>query len=435
MITLFAVSLLVGLRSVFFVYRESVRQKSVVRSVEGIKDASAAIISEISSVARSAGEEQYAQLHEFVSVEDDSRLSENELEEYFRRGFANKIKQSLGTDAATVCKTLDHYIKSHNIPNVTVADDAGTSIMTETDDAGNTTALWLKNITISYNDPMLGVRSDTLSYKILFPEAVFHAGSDELFRFCMVARKGIYITGRTSSVIGDVYAGRHLSEECREAEIAYGETGTYGGLNILSTQLGAKSDRIISEGDININGSFAMFSPLDDTLDCYAQRINEIEGFSKNARYTLNGAFHPIHQMDEKLLSDYYDTGRLVEQSCAALGQIEIYYDSDNDGGYSQKYRKLMSNTDIEIRDDFTGIVITPANVIIHSDVNVEGLILCGDRIYAMGNNNIVANAGVARAIIASENDGYLGMRIRDFIGGMKEEGLDFPQYCVVPYR
>ena len=62
--------------------------------------------------------------------------------------------------------------------------------------------LRIKNVTIRYDDPMLDESSDSLCYNIQFPDAVFHAGNDELFRYCMVARKGIYITGRTSSIIG-----------------------------------------------------------------------------------------------------------------------------------------------------------------------------------------------------------------------------------------
>ena len=77
----------------------------------------------------------------------------------------------------------------------------------------------------------------------------------------------------------------------------------------------------------------------------------------------------------------------------------------------------------------------TPGNVIIHNDVNFEGIILCGDRIYAMGNNNIVANAVVARAIIASENNEETGIKVMDYIGGMKAAKLTPPDHYAVPYK
>ncbi|MBR6158670.1 MAG: hypothetical protein IKQ40_00100, partial [Lachnospiraceae bacterium] len=125
----------------------------------------------------------------------------------------------------------------------------------------------------------------------------------------------------------------------------------------------------------------------------------------------------------------------LVDTSLGKLTGIEIYYDTDNDGGYSEPYRKLLSSTDVEIRHDFTGIIATPGNVIIDNDVNIEGIILCGDRIYTMGNNNIVSNAAIVRSIIAGEFAGAYGMRVSDYIGGMREVHLTAPEYYVIPYK
>ena len=72
---------------------------------------------------------------------------------------------------------------------------------------------------------------------------------------------------------------------------------------------------------------------------------------------------------------------------------------------------------------------------LIDNDVNFEGIILSGDRIYAMGNNNIVANAAVARSVIASELDSGYGIMVSDYIGGMRAAGLADPDHYVVPYR
>ncbi len=436
MIVLFALTMAVSARSALAIYKESARQRSIVRGVELIEGASDSIMKAVTAVAAQAGQEQYVQLQELVAVEDDSRLSEKDLEGYFRLGYCNKIKQELGNDSEQICATLNSFITEAGLGGVSVADSGKTRLEEETGLDGTATALRIKNVTIHYDSPVTGVREDTLSYNIQFPDAVFHPGNDELFRYCMVARKGIYFTGRTSSIIGDVFAGSHRPEECREAEIIYGETGTYGGINILSTQLGIKSDRIVSEGDININGSFVIFDSNNEQLQCYAQRINEIEGFSKNARYTLEGTFHGTSGMDEQAAQVYYDSVNLVTSSLEILDPASIYYDSDNDRNYSGKYRKLISGSDVEIKSDFTGIIATRANVIIQKDVNVEGVILCGDRIYAMGNNNIVANPSVARTIIASENasEEYT-FRVSDYIGGMRAAGLTEPEYYVIPYR
>lgn len=435
MIILFFTAFLASAKSGLGILKESARQRSVVRSVQGISGATTAMIADLSQTAGTAGEEQYTQLLELVKIEDDSSLSENDLENYYRAGFANRIEETVGTNATQISGYLNDILARSAVENVTVIDDGRAAFEEETDNDGNMVGLWLKDISVSYDDPVIGKRQDSISFKFNFPDAVFHSGNDELFRYCMVARKGIYITGRTSSVIGDVFAGKHTAEECREAEIVYGETGTYGGINILSTQLGAKCDRIITEGDINVNGSFVMISPISNDLSCYGKKINEIGGFSKDAQCTLDGEFIQTDRMDEQELKIYHDAINLVDISLAPLEPLSLYYDSDNDREYTGKYRKLISGSDVELKDDFTGIVATRANVIIHKDVNFEGIILCGDRIYAMGNNNIVANAQVARSLIASETEGASGIKIRDNIGGMKAAGLTPPEYYVVPYR
>ena len=435
MVILFTLATLTGVKGSFALFREAASQKSIVRSVQNIGYASDAIMRELSQIAKSEGQVQYDQLLELVKVEDDSKLSEKDLENYFRMGYANRIRRELGKDSSQICAKLNSFIDNANLPNISVYDNGLTVIDEELDADGNTIGLRIKNVNLIYDDPFMEDRSDTVSYNIQFPDAVFHAGNDELFRYCMVARKGIYITGRTSSIIGDIFAGKHTAEECREAEIIYGETGTYGGINILSTQLGIRSDRIVSEADININGSFVVISPNNAQLNCYAQRINEIEGFSKKSEYTLDGLYHSTHLAEEYPLDEYYDAISLVNSSLEGLGGISTYYDSNNDRYYSGKYRKLVTNSDVELKEDFTGIVATPSNVIIHKDVNFEGIILCGNRIYTMGNNNIVANASVARSVIASESGEEATIRVKDYIGGMRTAGLTDPQYYVIPYR
>ena len=435
MIVLFAVTILVSARSAVGMYRQSARQRSIVRSVEGVSGAASSIIEGVSSVARSAGLEQYEQLRVLVHTEDDSRLSEKELEGYFRTGYVNKIKQAIGSDSTEICRSLNSILEETGPGNAEIVDNGLTSIDEDKDAEGSVSAASIKNVTIRVADPVAGDRTDTMSFNIRIPDAVFHAGNDDLFRYCMVACKGIYMTGPTSSVIGDIYAGKHSAEECREAEIEYGETGTYGGLNMMSTQVGIKADRIISEGDININGSFVVFDANNTRLECYAQRINEIEGFSKKTDYSLTGDYYPTGRMEEEQLIRYREAISLIDSSLSDLSSITIYYDSDNDRLYDGRYRKLIAGTDVEIKNDFTGIVVARSNVIIHRDVNFEGVILCGDRIYAMGNNNIVANPGVARTIIASEGGDEYTVRVKDHLGGMKSEGLTDPDYYVIPYR
>ena len=435
MIILFTLTVLVASHSAFSMYKESATQRSVVRSVEDINKASAAIIDGLSGIAREAGSEQYAELQELVKAEDDTSLSEDELEGYFRSGYANRIIEELGKDSTGLNQTLSSFIESKHLPGVHIAADSETVIDKETDTAGSTTALRIRNVVIECSDPVAGDRRDTLSYSIQFPDAVFHAGNDELFRYCLVAQKGIYITGKTSSIIGNIYAGKHTDQDRRDAEIVYGEIGTYGGLNILTTQLGVRADRIISQGDINVNGSFVVMSPLRETLKCSAQRVNEIKGFSKKTMYSIDGTFIPTYRMDEVPFSEYHAAIGLVDNSLGLLDTIPIYYDSNNDGMYVGKYRKLISGTDVDITNDFTGIVITPGNVIVHNDVNFEGSIFSGDRIYIMGNNNIVANEGILRSIMASDFNNENNIKASNYLAGLKRSGYSDPDYYVIPYR
>ena len=435
MIVLFAVASLVGLRGAIGIYKEATRQRGIVRGVQSVNLAEEAIVRGLSVMAREAARDQYDRIVELGKKGDGGDMSEADLEGVFRTGYANMIIDEIGDDSGKIAHSLNSFLEADGLQNVRVTSDLAMCFQKDTDAKGYVTALRIKNVSVKYTDPETGTRNDSLGFSIQFPNATFHAGSDELFKYCMVARKGIYITGRTSSVIGDIYAGGHSADDSREAEIVYGETGTYGGLNILTTQLGIKADTIVSGGDININGSFAMFSPLDDGLVCFGQRMNEIEGFSKRTDYSLDGVFISTYRMDEAHLSEYNDIVRLIDTSLGKLGSIEIYYDSDNDTGYEGKYRKIVSSTDIELRNDCTGIVATPGNVIIHNDVNFEGIILCGDRIYTMGNNNIVAGAEAARSIIAEEVDGGYGYRVSDHIGGMISPGFSDPDYYVVPFR
>lgn len=434
MIILFALSFFTVAAGVRGIFGEAVRQKSIVRGVQAVSDAERIIIRKLTAIAETSAREEYDRVSDIANGPGGAGLSEEDLERNFREGFGRRIRETVGDQHLQICETLNSYLSGY-AGVVTVDDDPATMLYEQKDPDGKTVSFRIKNVTISYTHPAAGSRMETAGFEIMFPEAVFHAGSDELFGYCMVARKGIYITGRTSSIIGNVFAGGHSAEECRDAEIVYGETGTYGGMNILSTQLGVKADRIVSGGDINVNGSFVVMSPAGDSLECVAQRMNEIGGFSKDAKITLNGTFIPVERTGANDPPVFSEAVKLADVSLSKLSGIEIYYDTDNDAGYSEKYRKLLSSTDIEIRHDLTGIVATPGNVIIHNDVNIEGLILCGDRIYAMGNNNIVANPEVAGTIIAREYAGAYGMRVSDYIGGMKSAGLKDPEYYVIPCK
>lgn len=417
-------------------YHEYVTQTSIVRGTNSITSASNAIIKGLSIDAKNCSQNAFDAIKAVTDNPSYSSLNESDLEEYFRIGYYNKLCELLGDSSSEITSSLGHYIDITEHPNISILPSPSTKLSKKLDNTGKIIEIRLLNVTIAYEDPVIGSRTDTLSYVIEIPDVTFYTGNDELFDYCMVAKKGIYITGSTSSILGDIYAGRHTIEESRDSEKIYGEVGTYGGLNVLSTQLGVNANKIICDGDFNINGSFVILSGENDNeLICYGERLNDLDSFSQKAMYSLDGIFYSTTKNNERTLNDFYSYQNTIFESMSKLGDIEIYYDTANAEGYAGAYRVIMSNSDIEIKNDVTGIVMTPCNVIIGNDVNVEGLIICGDRIYARGNNNIVANKDVLRKIISFELNSDYGMKAFDYLGGIAASGITDPDYYVIPYR
>ncbi|MBR5360332.1 MAG: hypothetical protein IK123_05515, partial [Lachnospiraceae bacterium] len=67
--------------------------------------------------------------------------------------------------------------------------------------------------------------------------------------------------------------------------------------------------------------------------------------------------------------------------------------------------QKTIANDDVTIDSDYTGVVITTGNIFIEEGVNVEGLLIAGDRIYVRGNNNIVSGSETLDTLLAEEED------------------------------
>lgn len=434
MVILFATALILGMSSSLRMYRQKAEQNSIVQGVEGITLASNKIIEELSEKSQIFAKEQYDTLDELIRANDSNYMAEEELEEYFRAGFANKFKDCYPDDL--ICDIFNGIIQKAGIENVTVVDNHDSSLEISRDESGNVYGVCLSNITLCYDNPVAGERTDTINFEIKIPQAIFYDGNEELFGYCMVAQKGVYITGETSSVIGDIYAGDHEEADSREVELEYGETGYLGGLNILATQVGIEAEKIVTKGDININGSFVIFSSDgDNVLNCYGHRMNKIAGYKQESAYSLDGVFYSLDKTDEKALDQYYEHVNRIDFASSRLELISDVYDSQKDPEYKGKYRKIISNTDVDIKENFTGIILTSHNVIIEPNVNFEGLIMCGDRLYVRGNNIIVANMNVLRNIIAEESEQNYEAEAKDYIGGISNPGLHMSQYGVVPYR
>lgn len=248
----------------------------------------------------------------------------------------------------------------------------------------------------------------------------------------MAADKGIYVTGKTSTIIGNIYAGTHSPKEMRKAEALYNESEHFGGVNIMSTQLAIESDKIVTDGNVNMKGAFVVFGSEKKPVEIIAKDIKETDNIASKNIYALFGTHSANDASNEKAM---------VTEALKFLPSIEHYYDSENDVSYEGKYRKILSSTDVTVSSDVTGIIMTPGSVIIEEGVNVEGLILSGDRIYVQGNNNIVASVDVMRGIIKEElyQEVYvyknpvtdeeralnkLHLLVKDYLGGIEYRGI-----------
>ena len=116
----FATAAFAGIKGYYVIYREVAMQKAAGRSRQGIADASDLIIDRISQIAKDAGCRQYDSILELINKENEAELSEGELENYFRRGYVNLIKDEIGTDSTGICENLNMYLAGSGIRNVSV---------------------------------------------------------------------------------------------------------------------------------------------------------------------------------------------------------------------------------------------------------------------------------------------------------------------------
>ena len=290
----------------------------------------------------------------------------------------------------------------------------------------------LKNIDVAFAYGVSYIRDIEFEVFYDLSDIVLYDENPELFTYAMAADKGIYVTGKTSTIIGNVYAGTHSPKEMRKAEALYNESEHFGGINIMSTQLAIESDKIVTDGNVNMKGAFVVFGSEKKPVEIIAKDIKETDNIASKNIYALFGTHSANDATNEKAM---------VTEAIKFLPSIEHYYDSENDVSYEGKYRKILSSTDVTVSSDVTGIIMTPGNVIIEEGVNVEGLILSGDRIYVQGNNNIVASVDVMRGIIKEElyQEVYvyknpvtdeeralnkLHLLVKDYLGGIEYRGI-----------
>ncbi len=408
-----------------------INQKLEIWSEDGLEQAGRVLSETMAAQAKSCAAKEFNSL--LSSMESSTAMSEEAAEKTFAANYCNALREIYGS-GEELCMRLQADLPKLDMGELTVDVQNPPRFSVLADEETNTESRCVvSGVTVLYSHGESYRRTRTYEFVIHIPNAHFFDGNDELFEYSLIGNKGIYMTGKTSSIVGSVFAGTHPVTENRKAETGYGEKDVYGGLNILSTQLGIQADEIVSEGDVNLKGSFAVFGNEEQPISIYANRINKINGYPTKTDYYIEGMEFLRADMEEE--SEEYERIRtMINDAGRKLSTLEYYYDSSNDGDYGGSYRKIMAGTDVTINDDVTGIVITPGNVIVDAGCNVEGMIFAGDRIYVQGNNNIVANRDVLRTIISEEREAVLKEEaIPDARTGISHELADYLyglQFC-----
>ena len=410
------------------------KQESIVvaRGIEGLDLAKKSIEKDMKEKADEASVEAFDSLSKMF-YDAGINISEPEANDLYKETVLQLIKKKYGMvggtedDAAyNLSLCLEDIIPELKTGELSIVDNVTPYFELD----GN--KINLKNIEVAFTYGTTYTRHIDFDCFATVSEIVLYDENPDLFTYSMVADKGIYITGKTSTILGNIYAGTHSPTEMRKAEALYGESESYGGVNIMSTQVAIESDRIVTDGIINMKGSFVVLGAEDKPVEIIAKEIRETDNIANKNMYALFGNL---------TTADSHLENRMVKDAIKYFPSIEHYYDSDNDNNYVGKYRKIIASTDITVKNDVTGLIMTPGSVIIEEGVNVEGLILCGDRIYVQGNNNIVASVDVLREIIKeelyqqvyidkeAETDeeralNKLHLYVKDYLGGIENRGI-----------
>jgi len=412
------------------------RQEDIIvtRGLDGLDD-SRRIISEDLNLKVDESSFQAFEILTDLLYDKSANISEEEVQECYRNITLNLIKAKYGMKASGIApiyveefSTLDSLLPELKQGNLTIATDSEPEIILDGDN------IVIKNINVRFNYNSLYDEGTSFDVSAPIREMTFYDENRELFTYSMVAGQGIYITGKTSTILGNVYAGTHAPSEMRKAEALYGESGSFGGVNVMSTQVGIYADKIVTDGNVSMKGAFVVMGSDAQPMKVYAREIRQTDNIASKNIYALIG---------EVSGEDVSEIKNIVSEATAGFEKIDHFYDSDNDVTYTGKYRKIISSTDITVSNDVTGIIMTPGNVIIEEGVNVEGLIICGDRIYVQGNNNIVSSADILRRMLKEElyDDIYtdvdeeitleekslasVHLFVKDYFGGITRRGIE----------
>ncbi len=405
-------------------------QRAKVHAVESLDSAQRSLQKGLEKELRGCAEDEYEELSSSIIRNNLQMLDEKTAEDTFQKGYIDRVER-LFCDKKGANVLLNQYLSAQQSDVVKVDMEQIPWLEPVTNKStGEVNECILHDIRLVYEDSLNYSESRCCEFSVSIPRADFFEGNDELFSYSLIGRKGIYVTGRTSSVVGNIFAGTHPVSEYRKAEAAYGEKDTYGGFNVLSTQLGIQADTLISAGDINLKGAFVIFGTKDAPISIYTDKINKMDTYLARTDYNIEGTEILRNTDDDSSVVSDSDVllthmQELLETVCQNNNTLEYYYNSTNDENYQGAYDMILADGDVVISKDLTGIVLSTGNVIVESDCNVEGLILAEDRIYVQGNNNIVSNREILRKLLSDKHE-ISGQEqlLTEFLGGLSTPGL-----------
>lgn len=319
---------------------------------------------------------------------------------------ARALNKKLGNDEA-LTDILRDLLPASSDTGFVISDAPAPSFTIDLDESlGELKQCVVKDVILGYMKNGSNAGQRIIELRISPTAAEFADAEVDINDYCMLGMKGIYITGGTSSIEGNVYAGTHIYEESREDETAYGEKDPYGGINILDTVVDMHGDTIITTGDINIKGSAVIMGSEKESISVFANTLNEIESLPGETGYTVNGKLFLKDGSTGYSNEERYDEIMAVmNETEGRISVINSVYSSDDDSTYNAGVQKTLSDKDVTVENDYRGVIITTGNIYVEEGVNVEGLLIAGDRICVRGNNSIVRNSEAVNTLLAEEEE------------------------------
>ena len=420
--------------AVVFVYagmvditKKLVSSKTGVQVDKALDETADALERSIQASSDRLAQDVYSNMLDVLKKEEGATVAElntGRKSAYYRE-YITSMKALYGTGDNSLTGLLMQQLPNDGKVSYRISSEPGPGFFLDYDESAcRIRKCSIDNVVISYiaNDSVMGEK--TYSINIEPPDVSFSDESANFFDYSLISMKGTYITGETSSFVGSMYAGTHDYEEGREAEVTYGEKDPYGGINFLTTQAAVYGDSIITTGDINLKGAFVLFGSEDDQISVYANTINDIENYPSKTEYTVYGNSFLRDGSAAFVNEEHYENIiRIINSVAGSIDDISSVYNSAEDASYQGSVSKIISNEDVTLTSDFTGVIITGGNVIIEAGCNVEGLVISGDRIYIYGNNNIVSGRDVVKKLIEEEKNAGSGdiPSVSDYIGVLME--------------